>query len=243
MQSQAITRADAVIASIRADILNGRLAPGSKLAFAELGALYGVSTGVLREVLSRLTEQGLATSRPQLGYRVMTLSVDELHHLTEARVAIETQVLRQSIQTGDLEWEAQVVSAHHRLSQLPNILHSEELSPEWLEAHRRFHAVLLEGCPNPRLRDLATHLRDLNEVYHCWSVRESATLSERDAEHRHLAEAAVSRDVKGATQTLKEHIEKTTELLIHSRRMQMEMETSAAQQHSPIGAGSPLSTH
>lgn len=88
--SAAPTRASVVLQRLRSDVLNGRLAPGSKLGFAELGARYNVSSGVLREVLPRLVEQGLATSEAQLGFRVIDVSVDNLTQLTDARVAIET---------------------------------------------------------------------------------------------------------------------------------------------------------
>lgn len=121
------TRGDSILAAVRDDILNGRLEPGTQLAFAELGRRYGASTGVLREVLPRLVEQGLATTQPQFGYRVVTLSLQELRHLTEARVAPEGLVFQQSIRHGDLDWEAAVVGsrtstdtvAHLRRRRLP----------------------------------------------------------------------------------------------------------------------------
>lgn len=227
------TRGEVVGAAIRADILNGRLAPGSKLAFAELARRYGASTGVLREVLPRLVEQGLATSQPQLGYRVVTLSVQELEHLTEARVAMETQVLRQSIRCGDLDWEAEVVAVHHRLSQIPNYVGLHELNEQWLSTHRRFHRVLLEGCPNPALRDVAERLRTVAEVYHCWSIRETTRLAERDDEHRRIAEAAVAHDEERAVEALTEHIQKTTALLIQARQVDTAREGVAGASDTP----------
>src|SRR5690349_21307966 len=115
------TRVDATYRRIRADIIGGRLAPGSRLLFAEMTERYGASTGVLREALPRLVEQGLVVSQPQIGFRVMSLSVDDLRHLTEARVAIETLVLRQSVTHGDLAWETTVLGAHHTLARTPKL--------------------------------------------------------------------------------------------------------------------------
>jgi DNA-binding GntR family transcriptional regulator len=56
-----------------------------------------VSAAVVREALSRLTEQGLVQSNPQRGFIVMPLSVDDLHDLTRIRVLVETLALRESI--------------------------------------------------------------------------------------------------------------------------------------------------
>lgn len=212
---QSTSRADAIYRRLRDDILNGSWAPGARLAFAEMSTRYGASSGVLREALPRLVEQGLATSESQLGYRVVTVSTDDLRHLTEARVAIESLVLRQSIAHGGLTWEGAVVASHHTLARTPTQDDAGRIDPAWLEAHTAFHRTLLDGCPNPRLREIAHRLRDVSEVYRCWAHAGGAT---RDvaAEHRRIADAAVSRDVETATAALTDHIELTTTLLLAS---------------------------
>lgn len=218
MKQRTPTRAEVVLRDIKADVLNGRLTPGSQLGFAALGQRYSASTGVLREVLPRLVEQGLATSQPQLGFRVVSLSIEDLESLTEARIAIETEVLTQSIRHGDLDWEADVVGAHHRLTQLPTLDDDGALNPQWLEVHRRFHQAILEACPNPRLREVAQRLRDISEVYRCWSVRNTEHIQSRDVEHNELASASVERDIAKATRVLTDHIQKTTDHLIESQK-------------------------
>src|SRR5438270_5360420 len=74
MVVEARTRADRIYRQLRSDILTGRLSPGQRLPFAELCQHYDVSIGVLREVLPRLTEQGLVSAEPQIGFRVMSVS-------------------------------------------------------------------------------------------------------------------------------------------------------------------------
>ena len=217
MAPKALTRGEAVLRALKADILNGHIAPGAQLGFADLGARYSASTGVLREVLPRLVEQGLATAQAQVGYRVVSVSVPDLMQLTEARVAIETQVLAQSITYGDLKWEADLVGIHHLLTQLPTFDADDEINPEWLTTHRDFHRVLLAGCPNVRLREVAERLRDISEVYRCWSVRSTQQIEHRDAEHARLVQLAAARDLEGARQAMTEHIERTTELLLLHR--------------------------
>lgn len=199
---------------LRTDILNGRIPPGSKLAFAELGERYQVSTGVLREVLPRLVEQGLASSESQLGYRVVSVSVENLEQLTQARIAIETTVLRQATSVGDLSWESEVVAAHHALARTPRYLDGD-LNPEWMTLHERFHVVLLQGCGNPYLTDVATKLRSIFDVYRCWSrVGELSSPRDVEEEHRMLADAAVARDAVACERLITTHIQLTTDLLI-----------------------------
>ncbi|WP_269305868.1 GntR family transcriptional regulator [Aeromicrobium sp. HA] len=214
------TRADGVLRSIRLDILNGTLPPGSRLGFTDLGARYDVSTGVLREVLPRLVEQGLATSEPQLGYRVIDVSIDRLTHLTEARVAIEGLVTRQAIHHGDLAWEAEIVARHHALVRRTAEATGTTVHEDWIVAHEQFHLAILLGCPNPYLVDTARRLRSVAEVYRCWAAP-AIEASHRDvaSEHRELMEAAIGRDPETAVSRTEAHIRRTTDLLLEGHRL------------------------
>jgi len=212
MKPDATTRGESVLATVRADIVHGVLPPGSKLAFAMLTERYAASTGVLREVLPRLVEQGLVTSRAQLGYRVMTLSLADLRHLTAARVALEGQVLRQSIESGDTGWEGEVVAAHHRLSR--TMMHDgDRLNPTWVDEHLGFHRTLQAGCPNPVLRDVAERLRTVAEVYRSAAAGMAGPLDDAGARHRALTDLAVGRRADDAVAMLQAHIEGSSEAL------------------------------
>ena len=213
------TRVSSVHALLRRDILSGKFPPGSRLAAAALQERYGASSGLLREVLPRLVAEGLAIARPQRGYWVISYSHEDLRQLTEARVLIETTVLRQSIRDGDLAWQSRVLAAHHTLANTP-VLAADDSSanPDWLEAHARFHSELLSGASNLRLRNLADSLRDITEVYRVWSGR-LAMAAERGAaavaaEHKSPVDAALSGNANLATAELTLHLERTTRYLL-----------------------------
>ena len=147
----AITRTEQVYAQLRADILSGRVLPGTKLRFAELTERYDCSTSVVREGLTRLAEQGLVQSEPQHGFHVTPLSQDDLDDLTTARCEIEGLVLRMSIEHGDIAWESEVVAAHHALDRTPMESDGDPvvMSEEWTLAHARFHQASVVRVPEP----------------------------------------------------------------------------------------------
>jgi DNA-binding GntR family transcriptional regulator len=219
MTTPTSTRVASVHALLRRDILNGKFPPGSRLAAATLQEKYGASSGLLREVLPRLVAEGLAVAKPQRGYWVISVSPDDLRHLTEARVLIETTVLRQSIQEGDIAWESRALAAHHTLAGTPVVAADRSgMNEQWLEAHARFHSELLAGAANLRLRNIADSLRDITEVYRCWAGRFGAP-GERGvaavaAEHKSLLEATLARDANLAAAELTLHIERTTKHLL-----------------------------
>ncbi|WP_410589368.1 GntR family transcriptional regulator [Amycolatopsis sp. lyj-23] len=215
--SAGTTRTEAVYQRLRADILGGRLAPGERLKFPLLSERYQTSVGAAREALTRLTADGLVTTRPHQGYLVTPLSHRDLAELTQARVEIESLVLRLSILEGSVHWEAQAMAAHHLLERTA-FKHSDDPdhpSDEWSAAHSAFHATLLAGCSNQRLVDTARSLRQEAELYLQWSVS-FGTEPDRDlaTEHRHILEAAISRDADRAQELLRDHVAHTASLLI-----------------------------
>jgi DNA-binding GntR family transcriptional regulator len=217
MSGRVATRTEQVYSQLRADILAGRLKPGARLPFAELSERYGGSMSAIREGLQRLVEQGIVVSEPQLGFRVVTLSVHDLHDLTVARCEIEGLALRYAIAHGDLGWESEIVAALYALERTPADTDNDEqpLSDDWTGAHRRFHQALIAACPNNRLRGVASSLRDAAELYRHWS-KQADDASERDtgAEHSGIVDAVLARDADLATQRLEQHLRTTAQLLI-----------------------------
>jgi DNA-binding GntR family transcriptional regulator len=208
------TLVDEVHESIYQALIDGQIEPGSKLKLSEIASRFGVSAAVVREALSRLTEQGLVQSNPQRGFIVTPLSVDDLLDLTKARVLIETLALRESIRHGDLTWEGRVLATHHTLDRTP-ILNGEHANPAWVHAHRTFHHAILDGAGVRRLSDVARGLRDCSELYQFWSYTRSGDPDRNIvAEHREIAERTLARDQDGAAAALTQHIERTTALLV-----------------------------
>jgi DNA-binding GntR family transcriptional regulator len=217
MALASVTRAESVYQAMRKDVLAGRLRPGAKLRFADLGTRYEASTSVLREGLSRLAEQGLVVVEPQHGYYVTPLSEEDLRDLTDARLAVEGLVLRNAIADGDVAWESRLVGASHTLERTPMLDPDDPalFNEEWTAAHSAYHAALLDGCTNVRLRTMAAALRDSAELYRRWSRRLGGD-EDRDipGEHRAILTAVLDRDADRAVALLTTHITHTTDVLI-----------------------------
>ncbi len=217
MTGRGATRTEQVYAQLRSDILNGHLRPGARLPFAELSERYGGSTSAIREGLQRLVEQGLVVSEPQLGFRVVSLSVEDLLDLTVARCEIEGLALRYAVEHGDLAWESEIVAAIYALEHTPLDATEPVLLEDWVAAHQRFHEALIAACPNQRLRAIASTLRNAAELYRHWSRQAESATSVRDIgdEHRHLVEAVLARDADESVRLLELHLRKTAETLIN----------------------------
>ncbi|MFI5934039.1 GntR family transcriptional regulator [Actinoplanes sp. NPDC051494] len=203
-------RSERVYASLRAAVLHGEFAPQQPLKPQELATHHGVSLAVVREALLRLAGEGLAQRLPNRGFVVPATGADRWQRITEARTVIEPAMLSMAIERGDLEWEARVRAAHHRLAGTPAYERESDVhySDAWAEAHRLFHRALLEGCGNEVLLSTFDRLWTDSELARRWSTlinpgRDGA------AEHRAIEEAALVRDAGRAADLLRRHLNRT----------------------------------
>jgi DNA-binding GntR family transcriptional regulator len=210
------TRTEEVFDQLRADLLSlsGVYQPGQRLKMLDLTERFGASLSVIREALTRLSEQGLVVATPQRGFRVRELSVPDLADLTRVRVQIESLAFRQAIELGDVAWETVIVATHHTLERTP-VLESGQVTEAWTVAHRAFHQALLAGCGSPRLEAIATSLRDAAELYRrwYWALTDDRSRDIAD-EHRRLRDLAISREPEPGVELLTEHIERAPRVLI-----------------------------
>jgi len=214
------TQTDRAYASLRNDILSGALAAGSTLQFSRLRESYGHSMGVLREALTRLSAEGLAVKRAQHGFRVVELTLKDLNDLTESRILVETAVLKDAIEHGDLDWESVIISSHHKLERTEKHIDGDPLSvaEAWAVAHQSFHMALLSTARNARLKGYAETLRASAELYRRWSMPFEVVPRDVDAEHRALRDLTVARNVDAACEALAEHLSFTRDLIVRGQR-------------------------
>ncbi|MEV6277062.1 GntR family transcriptional regulator [Nocardia sp. NPDC051832] len=203
-----------VYAQLRSAIMRGEYAPGAALKPQDLAGQHGVSLAVVREALVRLVGEGLAERLTNRGFAVPSFSARRWQQIGEARRTIEPVLLRMSIDQGDVQWEADVRAAHHRLARTPPFTPPDDVyySEEWAEAHRVFHRTLVEGCGNPVLLETFDRLWVASELARRWSAHRNP---ERDGvdEHRRLEEAALARDSDAAADLLTRHLTLTTAAL------------------------------
>ncbi|HTY71620.1 MAG TPA: GntR family transcriptional regulator [Actinomycetes bacterium] len=202
-----------VHAQLREEILLGTLEPGERLLVNPLSQRFKVSLSVIREALTRLAEQGLAKSTPQVGFTVTPLSEDALLDLTWVRIEVENMMIRRAVVEGDLAWESAVVASHHALAGTPARTSAGAVNPAWRVLHSQFHAAVASGCASPLMHRIRGELYDRAELYRALAVRVD-TGRDAAAEHRRICEAVLDRDGELATELMTAHIQLTTDLVL-----------------------------
>lgn len=204
---------------LRTDILAGTWSPGEKLLLSQLSEMYQTSSTVVREALTRLSGDRLVDFKPNRGFFVPQLSLSELRDFNELRCITEGLGIRLAIERGGLEWESEVLAAHHRLERTQHYQTDAptQLNDDWVVAHAAFHAKLLEACQVSVITELASTLADATALYRRWGgVAPANTPRDVEGEHRAILEAVTSRNAELAAELLRQHYTKTTEVILSS---------------------------
>lgn len=203
------TLVESAYRNLRRDIIEGRLVPGEKLRIEHIKDNYGVGAGTLREALSLLISDALVISQEQRGFRVAPVSLEDCEDITETRVMLECEALRQSIRLGDDIWESELLAAFHRLTKAEEKLAEDGFREEWEERNRVFHETLISACPSRWVKYFLTILYHQAERYRRLSLGHKNVARDVHAEHEALFKAALARDTDLACTILASHIRST----------------------------------
>lgn len=198
---------------LKSDIIRGRLTPFEKLRVEHLKADYNVSSGTLREALTMLMADRLVEAEGQRGFRVKSISPEELIDLNRIRVLLEKEAIRQSIEHGDEDWEASIVTTFHLLNRSSQAFlenpEDKAVMEQWEERHRAFHLALIAGSTSEWLRYFLSMAYQQYERYrHLFLEVAKSADRNRDphSEHRAIVDAVLARDGDLAARLLEEHV-------------------------------------
>lgn len=197
--SGAVTVADRVFDSLCDAIVSGEIAAGSKISEPELAKRFDVSRASLREAIGRLEACNLVRRRPNVGARVVELSLDELLEIYRVREALEGMAARLAAEQ----------MSEDELNELGALLESEQqFDPN--DINHDFHYAIVQGGKNQRLAHLlCDDLYHLMRMYRTQFGRDSGRASTASKEHGMIFDAIRDRDGEMAELLMRRHIRKS----------------------------------
>jgi DNA-binding GntR family transcriptional regulator len=201
MPSDGTTAVAALTAALRDRILDGDLAPGTRLVERTIVEENAVSRVTARSALGRLEAEGLVISEPHRGARVAALGTEQLHDLFALRTALEVEAARIALAERPDALDAELGEAVGALAAAcrPKRVQWRRVG----EAHEEVHRALVDAARSPRIsavhRSLAAELRlFVVQLRPVWTPAEMVTHHEAlrtelqsegaEAVRRHLAE-------------------------------------------------------
>ena len=186
-------------------IVEGSIAPGSKISEPELAKRFEVSRGPLREAIMRVEGLGLIERIPHVGARVITFSPEKLIELYAVREALEGMAARlaaRHITQEELLALEGLLSTHSK--------HIDEVEgSSYFHQHGDFdfHYRIIKASRNTQLISLLC-----NELYHLlrmyrYQVPRSQSRPEQALdEHKYILQAIKHGDEELAEMLMRRHI-------------------------------------
>lgn len=196
---------------LRDEILDGRLAAGTRLLETELAERFGVSRGPVRDALVELARQGLAEDLPRRGTFVSSLTEHDLEEVYVLRRAIEEAAVRLTIARVT---EADLADMYARLAEAEAAYDREDLPAAW-EADMAFHRTYCRASGNGRLMELFEGLASQTVLLMRTALATHASLAWTPPVelHRRIADAIAARDAEAAVRAVGEHYQYTQDRL------------------------------
>ncbi|UUM29473.1 GntR family transcriptional regulator [Vibrio japonicus] len=206
------TKSETLTESLVEAIVNGEIAPGSKISEPELAKRYQVSRGPLREAIMRLEGLSLIERIPHVGARVITFSPEKLIELYAVREALEGMAARLAARHIT---EEELIGLKHLLSTHSN--HIEEVEgSSYFHQHGDFdfHYRIIKASRNSKLISLlCNELYHLLRMYRYQSPRSQSRPKEALNEHKFILQAIENRDEELAEMLMRRHISGSRSLI------------------------------
>ncbi|WP_375277440.1 GntR family transcriptional regulator [Alteromonas australica] len=199
MKPKILSVRDQIADLIRSDIISGELAPNTKLNEIQLAERFDVSRGPIRDVILKLTKEGLLVSKNNVGASVNTPLPSELQKLSiDLRKKIEEYAAKQL--AGNLT-EEQLANMDKLIDNMQEHFEREEYT-ELTKADIAFHEYFVELAGGESLLNLWYPI----VIRMRMNYQRIKTSSKLVDEHRDIVNAFRQGDAKGAIAAIRKNI-------------------------------------
>lgn len=197
------TLVDHAVDAILAAAAQGLILPGDRLSEPELVANLGMSRVPIREALRVLESQGVVTSVPYKGIRLMEVSEARLMQIIDVRILLETLASRRAMEAGRNGSE-QIAELSAAVDELELMRQRNDVFG-FAQADAQFHRLLCSFASNPVLEQLWEALARQLTVIIGLSTQ-GKPMAEIVEEHRKLLRAFASGDINQMALEIEDHV-------------------------------------
>jgi DNA-binding GntR family transcriptional regulator len=200
-----VKSADHAYDAIRLQILNGSVAPGSRLIEVDLARDLQTSRTPIREALRRLEAEGLLEVLPHRGARVTEWSLDDLREIYDLRSVLESMAAERAAMRIDDAILAELTSLCDEMDDR-QAEHTSESRDRISDLNNRYHDLVREAAASTRLKSMIQSVVQLPLVAVTFHRYRDPDLARSAAQHRELIEALRVKDGLWAGAVMRAHV-------------------------------------
>lgn len=193
----------ALVRTIRAAILDGRLQPNQPLPEVELAQQLGTSRTPIREALLLLEREGLVEAVPNRGATVKMYDPQELEELYNLRAVLEGHAARLA---ATRVTERDVRRLDESVERFGKLRITNEVLPELVDENFTFHDVILQAAGSERLSRMVREVTAVPLIYKSYMAYSEEHRSKVEDDHRAIADALKQGDATRAAELMQSHV-------------------------------------
>jgi GntR family transcriptional regulator of vanillate catabolism len=155
-----MSRQSSIVIKMREMILDGRLAPGQRVAEIPLAEQLGVSRTPIRYALGVLAGEGLVLAADKRGYIVREFTLKDIHDAIELRGVLEGMAARTLAEAGLSP--GLVIAMKDYIDQGQKVIASGWIDQmSWADMNEGFHGLIVSNSGNKALKDAIDQVEKL----------------------------------------------------------------------------------
>jgi DNA-binding GntR family transcriptional regulator len=202
---------------LKAQILSLRYRPGQYITDSEVAEALEISRTPVREALRRLQQEHLLVKESRRGWRILSLSLQDIRDIFEIKILVEGMLARRAAQCTNEKARAALADAMRRMEDAAAAGDYEG----WRESDLELHRIMFGMCPNERAGRIIKNLNDQWYRVRVGFLALEGRVERSTGEHKAIVSCVLARDGDGAERHMHAHLSNVREELEHVLNMVM----------------------
>jgi GntR family transcriptional regulator, rspAB operon transcriptional repressor len=195
---------------VKARITEFALKPGEYIQDTQIASELKISRTPVREAFHRLENEGLLVYEARRGWKVYTLSLEDIREIFDVKIVVEGMVARRAAESRNEELQEALRNTVQRMQQADQ---ADDID-SWLEADARFHDIVFTMAGNARARRITANLNDQWHRLRIGFVTMKGRIKQSVGEHEGIADAILTSDADQAEFRMRSHLTNVRDDLI-----------------------------
>jgi DNA-binding GntR family transcriptional regulator len=187
---------------VKNQILTLDIKPGDYIMDTETAKKLEISRTPVREAFRRLEHEGLLIYEPRRGWRVYSLTLDDIRDIFDIKLSVEGLVARRAAENPDPHARSEL---RRLLDELGRIV-AEQNSKCWLEIDYDIHNLIFKMAGNRLAQQIIENVNDRYHRVRIGFIARTGRMERSLAEHQAFIEAILAGEADLAEKKTREHL-------------------------------------
>jgi DNA-binding GntR family transcriptional regulator len=196
---------------IKSQIMNLGFKPGEYITDSQIAGLLKISRTPVREAFYRLEKEGLLINEARRGWKIYTLSLDNINDIFDIKEVLEGMVARKAAACQDESLRSSLRDTFEKMA-----LAAEANDVDaWLDADFHLHDILFQMAGNEIANRIITNLNDQWHRVRLGFVALQGRMQRSVDEHQSIIKSILDNDGVEAERLMQAHLNQVREELVH----------------------------